>query len=223
MTSFRTRLIGLAAAPLLIAGLGGCAQNFNAQVQRFQHELPAPAGQTFAVVPEDLANRGGLEFAQYANDVSEEMTKLGYVQGTPETADLIVHFGYGVDNGRDRVRTTGPGYDPFWSPWYRPYGYWGSPGFYRHGAWGYGWYDPWFWGSGFNDVDVITVYTSKIDLKIDRRTDGKRVFEGNAEAASRSNDLTYLVPNLVDAMFTGFPGNSGKTVRITVAPEKKGN
>ena len=30
-----------------------------------------------------------------------------------------------------------------------------------------------------------------------------------------------LVPNLVEAMFTGFPGNSGETVRISVAPEKK--
>jgi len=29
------------------------------------------------------------------------------------------------------------------------------------------------------------------------------------------------VPNLVEAMFTGFPGNSGETVRISIAPEKK--
>jgi len=27
------------------------------------------------------------------------------------------------------------------------------------------------------------------------------------------------VPNLVDAMFTGFPGNSGETVRISIKPE----
>jgi len=30
------------------------------------------------------------------------------------------------------------------------------------------------------------------------------------------------VPRLVEAMFTGFPGNSGETVKITIAPEKKG-
>ncbi|MEY2943252.1 MAG: hypothetical protein RLY97_1266, partial [Pseudomonadota bacterium] len=29
--------------------------------------------------------------------------------------------------------------------------------------------------------------------------------------------------NLVEALFTGFPGNSGETVRISVAPEKKVN
>ena len=33
--------------------------------------------------------------------------------------------------------------------------------------------------------------------------------------------MQYIVPNLVEAMFTNFPGNSGETVRITVAPEKK--
>ena len=45
------------------------------------------------------------------------------------------------------------------------------------------------------------------------------VFEGKAEALSRSKNLTYLVPNLVEAMFTNFPGNSGERVRISVAPE----
>ena len=53
---------------------------------------------------------------------------------------------------------------------------------------------------------MTTVYTSGIDIKIDRRVDGARLFEGKAEAVSRSNKLPYLVPNLVEAMFTGFPG-----------------
>ena len=64
-----------------------------------------------------------------------------------------------------------------------------------------------------------TIYTSGIDMKIDRTADGQRLFEGRAQAISTSNRLQYLVPNLVDAMFTGFPGNSGETVRISIAPE----
>jgi hypothetical protein len=68
---------------------------------------------------------------------------------------------------------------------------------------------------------VVTVFTSGVDLKIDRRADGKRLFEGKAEAASTSNRLPYLVPNLVEAMFTGFPGHNGETVKISIAPEKK--
>jgi hypothetical protein len=47
------------------------------------------------------------------------------------------------------------------------------------------------------------------------------VFEGTARARSRTDELSVLVPNLIEAMFTGFPGNSGETVKITVAPERR--
>jgi hypothetical protein len=80
-----------------------------------------------------------------------------------------------------------------------------------------GFSDPFF----DNGLDVYTVYTSGIDLKIDRRATGERLFEGKAEAVSTSNRLQYLVPNLVQAMFTDFPGRSGETIRISIAPEDK--
>ena len=226
MTSIPTRTrLALLAAPLLMA-LSACASNFDAKVSRFQAELPAPAGQTFAVVPEDPRNAGGLEFSQYASLVAAQLQKVGYVPGNPQSADLVVQFDYGVDKGRDKVRTTGFS-DPYWGGWYGPGygGFYGRPGFYGRrggfGGWGYGFYDPFFFGSGYNNVDVVTVYTSGVELKIDRRADGKRLFEGKAEAASMSNRLPYLVPNLVEAMFTDFPGHNGETVRISVAPEKK--
>jgi hypothetical protein len=58
-------------------------------------------------------------------------------------------------------------------------------------------------------------------VKIDRTADGQRLFEGKAEAVSRSNRLPNLVPNLVDALFTDFPGGSGETVRITIKDDGK--
>ncbi|MBO9498882.1 MAG: DUF4136 domain-containing protein [Novosphingobium sp.] len=206
------RSLKLAAVPLMLAALAACTTGFNADVSRFQSQLPAPDGQTFAVVADDPKLAGGLEFSQYAQLVDAQMEKLGYHEASPNSATLLVRFDYGVDNGRER--TTGFSRDPFWSPWYG--GYWGPRrGFYRGRLWGYGWYDPFF----DNDYDTVTIYTSGIDLKIDRAADGKRLFEGKAEAASTSKSLPYLVPNLVEAMFTDFPGNSGETVRITVAPE----
>lgn len=214
--------VRLAVVPLLLA-LAACAQNFNANVSRFQSQLPAPQGQTFAVVADDPALSGGLEFSQYARLVEARMAQLGYTPvADPAQANLLVRFDYGVDKGRERVRSTGFARDPFWSPWYGygPYGgYWGRSRFHPYGAWGYGWHDPFF----DNGYESYTVYTSGIDVKIDRRADGVRLFEGKAEAVSTSNRLPYLVPNLVEAMFTDFPGRSGETVRITVAPEKTRN
>ena len=210
------RKLKLASVPLLIVGLAACASPFRADVSRFQTQLPAPQGQSFYVVADDPALAGGLEFAQYADLVDAQMRQLGYTEASsPETASLLVRFDYGVDKGRERVRSTGFR-DPFYSPWYGGYrgGYYGP----RYGrGWGYGFYDPWFGGQ---DVTSYTVYTSGIEMKIDRTSSGERLFEGKAEALSTSNRLQYLVPNLVEAMFTDFPGNSGETVRISVAPEK---
>lgn len=200
------------AVSILLLGLAACASNFRADVSRFQSQLPAPQGQSFAVVADDPALAGGLEFSQYAKLVEQRMEELGYTQASPENATLLLRFDYGVDNGRERIRSSGYTRDPYWSPWY---GY--SPYYSRGRAWGYGWYDPFFDNSS---VESYTVYTSGIDMKIDRAADGQRLFEGKAQAASTSNKLQYLVPNLVEAMFTDFPGNSGETVRITVAPEK---
>ena len=211
------RKAALIAMPLAALGLSACAtsQGFRADVSRFQTQLPAPQGQTFAVVADDPALSGGLEFSQYAGFVAEGMRELGYTPAAnADTADLVVRFDYGIDNGRTVVRDDSFYSDPFYGPWrgYR------SP-FYRsrlYSRWGYGFYDPFF---DRPRVRSYTVYNSDIGLKIDRAADGERLFEGRAEALSTSKRLQYLVPNLVEAMFTDFPGNSGETVRISVAPE----
>ena len=219
------RTLKLASVPMILAGLAACATPFKADVSRYQTQLPAPQGESYYVVADDPALAGGLEFAQYADLVEAQMARLGYAQaGSADDASLLVRFDYGVDNGRERVRTTGF-HDPFYSPWYgyrSPFGYRSRLGYYRpryYGSrWGYGFYDPWFGGP---EVRSYTVYTSGIDLKIDRAATGERLFEGKAEAVSTSDRLQYLVPNLVEAMFTDFPGNSGETVRISIAPEDK--
>lgn len=217
------RKLKLASVPMILAGLAACATPFKADVSRFQSQLPAPQGESYAVVADDPALAGGLEFAQYADLVEAQMTRLGYTQAASvDDASLLVRFDYTVDKGRERVRSTGFR-DPFYSPWYgyTARGYRARPGYYRpryYGShWGYGFNDPWFGGP---EVRSYTVYTSGIDLKIDRAATGERLFEGEAQAVSTSNRLQYLVPNLVEAMFTDFPGNSGETVRISIAPEK---
>ncbi len=199
-------------------GLSACAAPFRADVSRFT-AFQAPVGQSFVVVAGDPALSGGLEFQQYARLVEGEMSELGYVSAAdPASADLVVSLDYKVGQGREKVVSDySPGfYDPFYGPG------WGYG--YRHHRYRLGYHDPFLFGgygfSGYGGVRSYTVYESGLEMKIDRRVDGERLFEGRAEALSRSNNLTYLVPNLVEAMFTGFPGESGETVRISIAPEK---
>lgn len=210
-------LLKVLVVPMVLALLAACTSSLNTRVSRFNN-LPPPNGQTIAVVADNPALAGGIEFGQYARMVEDRLAAVGYRPvPTTQGADLVARLDYGVDQGRERIRST-PGFrDPFWGPWYGygpRYGY-GRFGPRFAGAWGFGWQDPWF----DNDIESYTVYTSGVSLKIDR-AGGGRLFEGKAEAVSTSNRLQYLVPNLVEALFTGFPGNSGETVRITVAPEK---
>ena len=211
----------LAIPALALLALGGCATNFRADVARFQ-QLPAPQGQSFSVVADDPSLSGGIEFGHYAGLVANQLAQEGFRPAAPGTsADLTVRLAYSVDNGREKVRSTGTGFGGY-DPFYRGgFGYGG--GFYGRGF-VRGFYDPFLFGGGFgNDVTSYTVYTSALTMKIERSADGQRLFEGTAKAQSLSNRLTYLVPNLVEAMFTNFPGASGEEVRVTIAPEPKGN
>ena len=193
---------------------------FAADVSRFQ-ALPAPQGQSFVVVAEDPRLDGSLEFSQYAGIVADRLSRQGYVRANaPGDATLLVQVGYAVDRGREKLRSVpgfaGPrfGYGYGWGP-YRPYYGFG------HRAFIYGFNDPFLYGSDYDQFESYTVYQSELTMKIERRANRERVFEGTARAMSGDDDLTTLVPNLVDAMFTGFPGNSGQTVRITLAPPER--
>jgi hypothetical protein len=220
-----SRLFGAAFLAAASVGLSGCATGFPAQVSRYQ-AMPAPAGQSFFVVPMDARLNGSLEFQRFGSYVAQAMATQGYQPAaTPQAATLLVNVGYSVDQGTTRYVSDpfdhgfgsgfyGSGYGGFYRPFYSRFGRYRSP-FY------YGWDDP-FWYRGYggygSSIRSYTEYRSNLDLDIRRRADNQSVFEGHAKARSSSDDLNRLVPNLVEAMFTGFPGRSGEMVRITVPP-----
>lgn len=200
-------------APVAMLALAACATPFKADVSRFQ-QMPAPNGESFVVQTTNPKLEGGLEFAQYAGLVAEQLRAKGYAQAqSPQAASLVVNLDYGVDGGQTKiVSRPAIGYG---------YGHWGGPWRYRSPYY-WGWDDP-FWYSpfGYPEVDSYTVFTSYLDMTINRTRDGTRVFEGKAKARSTDDSLPRLVPNLVTAMFSNFPGHSGEEVRITVPPPPK--
>ena len=218
--SLKKKMLALAAPAALLA-LSACTTGFPAQVQRFQ-AMPAPQGQSFVIQAADPDKQGGLEFHQYASLVRDHLIAQGYSEApSAEAATMVVSLDYGVDDGRERVvaRPDPFGYGFGYRPYYSRFGYLG----YRRHPFYWGWHDPFAFGPwGGYDIDSYTVFTSFLDMDIRRTADGQSLFEGLAQARSRSDDLPVLVPNLVEAMFTGFPGNSGETVRITVAPDREG-
>src|SRR4051812_42817764 len=142
-----TAAITLGAAAL---ALSACAESINTTVSRYQ-AMPAPQGQTFYVVPGGgMAHNGGLEFQRYAELVAQQLQARGYAPSTnPQSASMIVQFGYGMDKGQVRYTDYGPSYGGFYGS------YWGSPFYRSRFGWGgsyyWGWNDP-FWYGGYRGV-----------------------------------------------------------------------
>jgi hypothetical protein len=232
------RIRNLAAAALIGAAVAvsGCATGLPAEVTRYS-AMPIPQGQSFYVVPGEGV-QGGLEFGRYASIVSQQLQAKGYQPaGAPQVADMLVKLSYEVGDGETRYSVSpfarSRYADPFYRGYYDPFygGFYGRPYWSRFGYYSryrspfyFGWDDP-FWysspyagyGPGFGDpIREYTVYESELELDIVRRADNAPLFEGTAQARSQTDELGVLVPNLIEAMFTNFPGRNGETVKITV-------
>ena len=224
-------LLGVAAL-----GLSGCATGLPTKVTRYSAAIPQ--GQTFYVVPGPGVQQG-LQFNGFAAQVAQQMEAKGYrPAGAPGVADILVKVSYNVDQGTKEYSVDPFARSRYYSPFYRGYydpfygGFYGRPYWSRFGYYGrrspfyWGWDDP-FWynspysGFGPDPIRSYTVYKSELDLDIVRRVDNYELFDGRAAARSQTDELGILVPNLIEAMFTNFPGTNGETVKITVPARKK--
>ena len=68
-------------------------------------------------------------------------------------------------------------------------------------------------GSG---IDSYVEYHSQMDLHIRAKGTNAPLFDGRVQARSESNRLDVVLPGLIEALFTGFPGQNGETVKITI-------
>ena len=210
------RIKKIAAAVLLgisALGLSACATGLRTQVSRYQ-AMPAPQGQSFVIVPQNPSDMGGLEFSRYAELVAQQMQAQGYARAPSiNQATMVVQVGYGVGDAQTEIVTY---------PSHFGYGYggWGYPFYYGHRLYYWGWADP-FWFGYDDNIRTYTYYVTELDIDIRRKVDNASLFEGTAKARSRSDEPARTVPSLVEAMFTGFPGNSGETIKITIPPEGK--
>ena len=200
-----SKLAAAAALGIAALGISACAGSITSTVSRYQ-AMPAPQGQTFTIVPAGgMAANGGLEFERYAALVAQQLQARGYVPATgAQSANMVVQLGYEVGHGQVRY-VSDPFYDPFFGPFYRPRFGWG-------GGYLWGWNDP-FW---YGEVDSFIEYHSQVELHIRAAGTNQPLFDGRAQARSETDRLDIVVPSLVDALFTGFPGRSGEVVKITI-------
>jgi hypothetical protein len=189
----------------LLALLAACAAKMETEVTRF-HQLPAPAAETIELRPVNPALASSLEFNRYADLVGAKFARLGYkppVKDKP--SDLIARIDYGVEPGPGPVRDQRGSTSVSMGM--------GVGG--HHSSFGFG------MSTAVGGASAeAPLFTRWIHLEIDRAADNKRLFEGRAVSQGKTGDLNKVMPYLIDALFTDFPGQSGAVKTVTVnAPE----
>ncbi len=191
----RKTLFAMALGSLMLAG---CSTGPETRVTRFHLDQQIARG---SVVVEPLvpADRGSPESQTYANIVGAELAKLGFGEapGLAKSEQVAVVQ-------VERAFFDGPPRSAF------SIGIGGGTGGY-HGGFGGGVNVP---IQGKPTQNVAT----RLVVQIKRRSDGSTIWEGRAETAQRfgspGSQPADTVTRLAAALFQGFPGVSGSTIKV---------
>ncbi|EZP51176.1 MULTISPECIES: DUF4136 domain-containing protein [Sphingomonas] len=191
--------LGVAAA-----ALAGCATTASlppTDVIRYHLGAPIARG-TVAVEPLSGGSPASLEFKTYAAAVEAELLKVGYTlppQGA--TPDYVASVAF------TRTSREGP---PRQSPVSIGLGGGGFSGGRRGGGVGLG------GGIGFpiGRSRPTELLVAELAVTIKRRADQSPVWEGKAQGVSDIKGADQQAGRLARALFTGFPGESGRTISV---------
>ena len=202
------RKVAWAAAMVIAMGLGACATgptHFPVETTRYHYDAVADRG-TIGVEPLPGGGPASIEFKTYAAAVQTELMRLGYTApapGTPPQFLATVSF----------TRTDRP-LPPRRSPISIGLGGGGySGGGYRHGGGvGLGGGVSFPVGGGHARTGIVT----ELGVRIRRGPDA--IWEGQAQsltdAGTPDGVADAIAARLAHALFTGFPGESGRTIEV---------
>lgn len=218
----------ISALSLLVAAfLTGCATAplpVETNVSVF-HAMPAPAGMKYAMVPYK-EQEGSLEYKAYAQAVSAELQKAGMVEVDQSAAAAAVFIRYGIDNGREVVSSypiigqTGVASSSTYGTVNR-FGNTATLNATTYNTPTYG-----VVGSGsrsdtvfrrFLDLEIVEMSSLMAGAKVNK------LYEGKARSEGILNQLSTIMPPMIQSIFKEFPGQSGKSrkVSIVLPPEPK--
>lgn len=198
------------AAILVLVALSACGPRMvEADVTRFTATASGPAPGSFTIVPAP-DQRGSLEFEAYADMVAEELRLHGFRPLAPGAApgpDYTVRLGWDIG-------------DPVTQVYSSPttlYG--GTSIFGSRTGYGVGLGVP-LGGAQRVDSYTLQAKTLTVSMRPAAAPDGPNVFEGRAVTTAGGASLPPVMPYLVEAVFSNFPGRSGVTEEVRI-PQRR--
>jgi hypothetical protein len=194
---FRTGpLTGLRGASLaLVVLLAGCATQPATEVTRFHLGQPIPSD-SIALVPATGGDANSLEFRSQAAIVARDLDAVGLHPASGANSAYV-----GTLKVEQSTRVGPPKSAPF------QIGIGGATGGFGAGV-----------SVPVGAPRTGEVRTNFLSLQIRRRSDASMVWEGRAvqdiAADAPASALNAALPALSKALFSGFPGPSGQTVKV---------
>ncbi len=196
MNRVRIAILGLG-----LAALAGCVTPVGpVEVTRFHVEDVSPLGKgTIAVEPAAGADANSLEWQTYRGAVMRQLILVGYAEAAPgsgaQVATLKLARSTILPDGSSGPVSVGLG---------------GSTGSYGSGL---------GVGVGFNlSPKPKAMVATDLAVSIRDRASGKVLWEGRASftvgSGSPLASTGLAAPKMAEALFQGFPGNSGETILV---------
>ena len=188
----------------VITLLAGCGTMIRSDVTTF-HEWPDALPDKSYVFERTKEQNDSLEYRNYENLVRKELNRLGFTEAPSGTRPALkVAIRYSID-GRD-VREVYPVV-------VHPYPYWYGPAWRGY----YGpFYDP-FWFSPpivERRVSQYQLFNRQLHIALSRMSDNKKLFETTVVSEGTNGSLAAVMPYMIRAAFTEFPGKSGVPRRV---------
>lgn len=196
--------------------LSGCFRSVKSNVVTF-HKLPK-IDKKQKVSYSFLKLKGqenNLEYETYKDKIKQHLSKNNYFENT--NSNLLFSFQYGIDNGTQKLGSV------------PVYGQTGVSSSYTTGTVnaynnGYGrttgnysgttTYTPIYGVVGSSTYSYST-YNRFLMLYIYDKNKKQVVYEGKVNSVGSSSSITLVIDEMIESLFTDFPGESGKSKRVS--------
>lgn len=210
------KITKLLVALALTAFISGCMVVQTRTTAFYTPEFTT-SGKIFVLAADNDLNNS-LEFSHYKRKFEEKFSENGYqiVQSTSE-ADYIALVAYGIDDGKTSIVSTPIFGQTGGGTTYSSGTVYGSGGSTSYSGTSYTMPTYGVLGSSTGSVTQFTraIALDVIDAK-STVNDIKKVYEARAKSTGSCSVIAGVFDEILEAMFKGFPGESGKTRKVEV-------
>jgi hypothetical protein len=202
----------LVSGLLLLSGLSGCTPVVTSTTAFFVPEYKS-AGTIIIVAAVGEVNNS-LEFAHYRSRFEQRLASNGYtIVANPSEARYVAFVAYGIDEGKTAVVSTPIFGQTGGGTTYSSGTAYGSGGSVSYSGSSYTMPT---YGVVGSSTGSVTQYTRAIALDIVdaaslKEGHPKRVLESRAKSTGSCSTVAGVFEEMLEAMFTDFPGQSGRT------------